>query len=59
MLKELGKMLPKLRDKEDPFLGNYKRVVQAREKRLFIKNTGLCQHVSGCIGSDACPVLEG
>jgi hypothetical protein len=27
--------------------------------RLFIKNTGLCEHVSGCIGSDACPVPEG
>ena len=42
MLKELGKMLPYLRDKEDLFVGNYKKVAQAREKRLFIKNTGLC-----------------
>ena len=26
---------------------------------LFIKNTGLCEHESGCIGADSCPVLEG
>jgi hypothetical protein len=30
-----------------------------RGLRLFIKNTGLCKHESGRIGSDACPVLEG
>lgn len=26
---------------------------------LFTKNTGLCEHESGCIGADSCPVLEG
>ena len=26
---------------------------------LFTKNTGLCEHESGSIGADACPVLEG
>jgi len=30
-----------------------------RGLRLFTKNTGLCEHESGCIGSDACPVPEG
>jgi hypothetical protein len=30
-----------------------------RPNRLFTKNTGLCKHASGRIGSDACPVLEG
>ena len=30
-----------------------------RPLRLFIKNTALCKHVSGRIGCDACPVLEG
>jgi hypothetical protein len=28
-------------------------------RRLFTKNTGLCEHVSGRIGADTCPVLEG
>ena len=27
--------------------------------RLFIKNTALCQHESGRIRCDACPVPEG
>ena len=26
---------------------------------LFAKNTGLCEHESGCIGADSCPVSEG
>ena len=26
---------------------------------LFTKNTGLCEHESGCIGADSCPVPEG
>ena len=34
-------------------------VAAKRPKRLFIKNTGLCEVVRRCIGSDACPVLEG
>ena len=28
-------------------------------KRLFNKNTGLCQPVRGGIGAEACPVPEG
>jgi hypothetical protein len=28
-------------------------------RRLFTKNTALCEHESGCIGGDACPVPEG
>ena len=34
-------------------------VEDTRPLRLFIKNTGLCKHESGRIGSDACPVPEG
>ena len=34
-------------------------VAQTRGKRLFTKNTGLCKVARRCIGSDACPVLEG
>ena len=30
-----------------------------RPKRLFTKNTGLCEVVRRRIGADACPVLEG
>jgi hypothetical protein len=30
-----------------------------RPKRLFIKNTGLCEVVRRRIGADACPVPEG
>ena len=30
-----------------------------RPKRLFIKNTGLCEVATRSIGSDACPVPEG
>ena len=30
-----------------------------RPKRLFTKNTGLCQAARRRIGSDACPVPEG
>ena len=26
---------------------------------LFTKNIGLCEHESGCIGADSCPVSEG
>ena len=26
---------------------------------LFTKNIGLCEHESGCIGADSCPVPEG
>ena len=30
-----------------------------RPKRLFIKNTGLCEAARRSIGADTCPVLEG
>lgn len=30
-----------------------------RPKRLFIKNTGLCEAERRSIGADTCPVLEG
>ena len=30
-----------------------------RPKRLFSKNTGLCEAERRSIGADACPVLEG
>ena len=30
-----------------------------RPKRLFTKNTGLCEVVRRRIGADACPVPEG
>ena len=30
-----------------------------RPKRLFTKNTGLCEVERRRIGADACPVLEG
>jgi hypothetical protein len=46
-----------------PLLGEVEQteLKEAAEKwglRLFIKNTALCQHESGRIGCDACPVLE-
>jgi len=28
-------------------------------RRLFTKNLGPCEPFMGCIGADACPVLEG
>ncbi len=36
-----------------------RQVAENRWLRLFIKNTALCQHESGRIRCDACPVLEG
>ena len=32
---------------------------QPRLRRLFIKNTGLCQVERRGIGADSCPMLEG
>ncbi len=59
MLKELGKLPPYLRNKEDisPLLEAWD-VSQNWGWRLFTKNTGLCEVVTRCIGSDTCPVLE-
>ena len=36
-----------------------KGVEVKRPRRLFIKNIGLCKPVTGSIGTDTCPVLEG
>ena len=63
-VKELGNMTPYLRKKGCPssFLslerGGEGAAVN-RLKRLFTKNTGLCEHESGSIGADSCPVPEG
>jgi hypothetical protein len=54
-VKELGKMAPYLRYKGR----SRKRAAVDRLRRLFIKNTGLCQRVSGRIESDACSVSVG
>ena len=59
MLKELGKIPPKLREKEARSEGNFWSGAQNRGWRLFTKNTGLCEVARRRIGSDACPVLEG
>ena len=61
-VKELGKLTPYLWKK-----GNLSSFVRARGeevtghglKRLFTKNTGLCERESGSIGADSCPVPEG
>ena len=63
-VKELGKLTPYLRKKGCPgsFLAlpqEGERAAVKRLKRLFTKNTGLCQRASGCIGADSCPVPEG
>ena len=40
------------------YLSN-EEVAVKRLKRLFIKNTGLCELATGSLGYDTCPVLEG
>ena len=35
------------------------KVAEKWPKRLFTKNTGLCEPVMGSIWTDTCPVLEG
>ena len=37
----------------------FEEVADERPKRLFTKNTGLCEPAMGRIGTDTCPVLEG
>src|ERR1700730_3468816 len=59
VVKELGKMPPKLREKGALLLGNQGRGAQSWGWRLFTKNTGLCEAARRRIGSDACPVPEG
>ena len=63
-VKELGKLTPYLRKKGCP--GRVKgerpepeRAAEKGPKRLFTKNTGLCEGASRSIGADACPMPEG
>src|SRR5579863_1674860 len=64
-VKELGKLTPYLWKKGclSSFGGCDARwgeeVAGNWLKRLFTKNTGLCQRASGRIGADSCPVPEG
>jgi hypothetical protein len=55
LVKELGKLTPYVRKKGC----RRKPVAENWPNRLFIKNTVLCKLARGCIGYDACPVLEG
>ena len=41
------------------FVFNDEGAAAKEPTELFTKNTGLCEHESGCIGADSCPVLEG
>jgi hypothetical protein len=41
-----------------PF-GKRMGVAQSRPRRLFIKNTAICEPAMGRIGGDTCPVPEG
>ena len=64
MVKELGIMAPQLREKgcRRAWTGLPRERLAAaakRPKRLFTKNTGLCEAGRRSIGSDACPVPEG
>ena len=64
VVKELGIMAPQPREKGCPFpwrdlLPEREGAAANRPKRLFTKNTGLCQAARRRIGSDACPVPEG
>jgi hypothetical protein len=63
-VKELGKLTPYLWKKGG--LSNFEGIglrdeeaARNRLNRLFTKNTGLCEHESGSIGADSCPVPEG
>ena len=55
VVKELGKLTPYVRNK-----GALLETEGAEKRlwRLFIKNTALCEHASGCIQCDACSVPE-
>ena len=65
VVKELGTMAPQLREKgcrrvrDRTQLLERRAAAANRPKRLFTKNTGLCQAARRRIGSDACPVPEG
>jgi hypothetical protein len=41
------------------FVFNDEGAAAKEPTELFTKNTGLCEHESGCIGADSCPVPEG
>ena len=62
-VKELGKLTPYHRKKGCPSSLLSLRADEGAAgnwlKRLFTKNTGLCQRESGRIGADSCPVPEG
>ena len=64
-VKELGKLTPYLWKKgglsSEAACKERQREEAARNrlKRLFTKNTGLCERASGSIGADSCPVPEG
>jgi hypothetical protein len=65
LVKELGKLTPYLRKKacraqvREPSAPERGAVAAKRPRRLFTKNTGLCEGASRRIGADACPVPEG
>jgi hypothetical protein len=64
LLKELGKIASYLRKKRYPVSVKdvhleHERVAVKCPRRLFTKNTGLCEVVRRRIGADACPVSEG
>ena len=56
LVKELCKMAPYVRNKGCLWRFTLPGVTVNRYQQLFIKNTGPCQLVRGCIRSDACPV---
>jgi hypothetical protein len=61
-VKELGKLTPYLWKKgslSSFMLAWDEEVTGNGLKRLFTKNTGLCERESGSIGADSCPVPEG
>ena len=49
----------KLLFEHDLYASNDVGAAAKEPTELFTKNTGLCEHESGCIGADSCPVLEG
>ena len=64
LLKELGKIASYLRKKRCPARVKLVQVEHGRvavkcPRRLFTKNTGLCEVERRRIGADACPVSEG
>ena len=64
-VKELGKLTPYLWKKgclssfSSCSVREGEQVARKWLKRLFTKNTGLCERASGSIGADSCPVPEG